>query len=81
MVSADVVFINTATEYILKNISNEDMSVNDLAHHMHMSRFTLIRKFNKIGDLTPNNYIQKIRLEKAKEYLKNRVANIIRNCL
>lgn len=76
LVSADRVLINRATEYTLDNLSNENLSVIDLANYLNMSRFTLIRKFKMINNLTPNNFIQKIRLEKSKEFLKNKVANV-----
>ena len=76
LTSADSVFIKIATEFVLNNIENENLSVNDLARHLNMSRFTLIRKFKKINDSTPNFFIQKIRLEKAKELIKNKVANV-----
>lgn len=76
LISADRVFVNQATEFVLKNIENEGLSVNDLARQLNMSRFTLIRKFKKINNSTPNTFIQKIRLEKAKELIKNKVANV-----
>jgi DNA-binding response OmpR family regulator/anti-sigma regulatory factor (Ser/Thr protein kinase) len=76
LISADRVFVKQATEFILNNIENENLSVNDLARHMNMSRFTLIRKFKKINNATPNFFIQKIRLEKAKELIRNKVANV-----
>ena len=34
------------------------------------------QRFKKINNSTPNFYIQKIRLEKAKELIKNKVANV-----
>jgi len=76
LISSDRVFLKIATEFILEHIEQESLSVNDLAKHMNMSRFTLIRKFKKINNSTPNFFMQKIRLEKAKELIKNRVANV-----
>lgn len=76
LVSSDRVFLHQAKEFVLDNIENENLSVNDLAKHLNVSRFTLIRKFKKVNNSTPNFYIQKIRLEKAKELIKNKVASV-----
>ena len=76
MVSHEILILQKASEFILENIENEDLSVNDLANHLNMSRFTLIRRFKSINNMTPNVYIQKIRLEKAKEMIKNKVASM-----
>jgi signal transduction histidine kinase/DNA-binding response OmpR family regulator len=76
MVSADEVFIKINTENVVKNLSNEKFSVEDLAELAMMSRFTLIRKFKSVLNTTPNEFIQRIRLETAKNMLINRVASI-----
>lgn len=76
LVSSDRVFLHQAKEFVLNHIEDENLSVNDLAKHLNVSRFTLIRKFKKVNNSTPNFYIQKIRLEKAKELIKNKVANV-----
>jgi DNA-binding response OmpR family regulator/anti-sigma regulatory factor (Ser/Thr protein kinase) len=76
LVSSDHVFLYQAKEFILTNLENENLSVNDLSKHLNVSRFTLIRRFKKVNNSTPNFYIQKIRLEKAKELIKNKVANV-----
>ena len=76
LVSSDRVFLHQAKEFVLDNIEDENLSVNDLAKHLNVSRFTLIRKFKKVNNSTPNFYIQKIRLEKAKELIKNKVASV-----
>jgi signal transduction histidine kinase/DNA-binding response OmpR family regulator len=76
LVSQDMMIIQSATEFVLEHIENENLSVVDLSNHLNMSRFTLIRRFKGINNMTPNNFIQKIRLEKAKELLKNKVASV-----
>jgi len=76
LVSSDHAFLHQAKEFILTNLEDENLSVNDLAKHLNISRFTLIRKFKKVNNSTPNFFIQKIRLEKAKELIKNKVANV-----
>ena len=76
LVSSDHVFLHQAKEFVLTNLEDENLSVNDLAKHLNVSRFTLIRRFKKINNSTPNFYIQKIRLGKAKELIKNKVANV-----
>jgi signal transduction histidine kinase/DNA-binding response OmpR family regulator len=76
MISMDKVLLNEITDYIHQHLSNENLSVVELANHLNMSRYTLIRKMKRIIDQSPNNFIQKVRLEKAKEMLKNKVASI-----
>ena len=76
MVSADEVFIKQNTENVLKNLNNEKFSVEDLAEMVMMSRFTLIRKFKAVLHTTPNEFIQRIRLETAKNMLVKKVASI-----
>lgn len=76
MVSADVVFVKSATDEVMKNIENEKYGVEDLASSFNMSRYTLIRKFRAVLNNTPNDFIQKIRLEMAKTMLEKKVASI-----
>ncbi|MBP7478721.1 MAG: response regulator, partial [Chitinophagales bacterium] len=76
MVSADVVFVKSATNEVMKNIENEKYGVEDLASSFNMSRYTLIRKFKSVLNNTPNDFIQKIRLEMAKTMLEKKVASI-----
>jgi DNA-binding response OmpR family regulator len=66
---ADEHFLEKLNEAIHRNIENIDLSVDQLADYMNMSRATLYRKIKAISDLTPNELINITRLKKAAELL------------
>jgi DNA-binding response OmpR family regulator len=66
---ADEQFLEKLNEAIYQNIENIDLSVDQLADLMNMSRATLYRKIKAISDLTPNELINVTRLKKAAELL------------
>lgn len=66
---ADEQFLGELNEAIYRNIENIELSVDQLADFMNMSRATLYRKIKAISDLTPNELINITRLKKAAELL------------
>jgi len=58
-------FLARLNAYISDNLPDIDLNVDVLARLMNMSRPTLYRKIKCISDLTPNELINNIRLEKA----------------
>lgn len=66
---ADEKFLEELNEAIYRNIGNIELSVDQLADFMNMSRATLYRKIKAISDLTPNELINITRLKKAAELL------------
>ncbi|MBO9660200.1 MAG: response regulator [Chitinophagaceae bacterium] len=66
---ADEQFLEKLNEAIYHNIENTELSVDQLADFMNMSRATLYRKIKAISDLTPNELINVTRLKKAAELL------------
>jgi len=58
-----------ATEIINDNLSNPDFNINTLASELSLSRTILYRKLKEYTDITPNEYIQVIRLKKSKRLL------------
>jgi len=74
--SLDDTFINNVTKSIIKNISNPDFSVEQLADEVAFSVSQLNRKLKALTDQTSGQYIRTIRLEKAGQMLKNKVASI-----
>jgi DNA-binding response OmpR family regulator len=66
---ADEQFLEKLNEAIYRNIENIELSVDQLADFMNMSRATLYRKIKAISDLTPNELINVTRLKKAAELL------------
>lgn len=65
----DKKFISRMEEIIIDNLSNTNFSVNELAQQMYVSRSSLYTKVSAISDLTPNEFINLIRLRKAAQYL------------
>ncbi|NRA94140.1 MAG: helix-turn-helix domain-containing protein [Psychroserpens sp.] len=63
-------FLEQAKGLVLDQISNENFGVSELATAMHMSRSSLLRKIKKQTGLSASQYIRNVRLEKAREILK-----------
>jgi ligand-binding sensor domain-containing protein/DNA-binding response OmpR family regulator/nitrogen-specific signal transduction histidine kinase len=67
---ADEIFLGKVTRIIDKNLSDVNFNVDLLADELHMSRSSLHRKIKGISELTPNDFIQVVRLKKAAELLQ-----------
>ena len=62
-------FIKRFNDLVLQYISKHDLTVDDIAYEIHMSRSALYKKVKDITGMTPNNYIKTIRLRRAAELL------------
>ena len=60
--------IKAAKFYIDKNFS-EDINLDKIAGKALVSKFHFIRVFNRYYGRTPNQYLQEVRIEKAKKIL------------
>jgi len=69
--SGNEAFLTRLQEIIEENISNEQFGVSELAGEMGMSRSNLLRKVTKATGLSVSQFIRKIRLEKAEEFLRD----------
>lgn len=69
-------FLNKITGLIEANISNEQFGVTELAKEVGMSRSNLLRKVKKATNLSVSQFIRQIRLQNAKELLKNSDINV-----
>ncbi|ARV14668.1 hybrid sensor histidine kinase/response regulator transcription factor [Polaribacter sp. SA4-12] len=78
--SIDKEFIKKLLDYINKNISDSNLSVEELASQLKLSRSQLYRKIKAITGQTVNEFIRKIRLERAKQILDAGSANISEAC-
>lgn len=67
----DEAFLKKLDEEIIKNITDQNLSVESLSEIMNMSRSTLYRKIKDISNLSPNELINVVRLKKAAELLLN----------
>lgn len=63
-------FIEKAEAVILENISNEQFGVSEMAELMNMSRSSLLRKIKTQTNLSANQFIRQVRLNKGMELLK-----------
>ncbi|MDR9829145.1 AraC family transcriptional regulator [Vibrio sp. FNV 38] len=50
----------------------EKLELNDLAKAAFMSRFHYVRIFKQVYGITPRQYLQEVRVSKAKELLKSK---------
>lgn len=64
-------FIKRMNGVIVENLTNPDFSVEELARKMSISRVQLYRKIKAILGVSVSDHINEIRLEKAKELLKD----------
>lgn len=69
-------FVNKVTDFINKNIDNTELTVDDFAKEMGMSRTVFYVQMKKVFDRSPNNFIQDIRIERAKQLMTDKDANI-----
>lgn len=64
-------FLDQINDLIEKNISNDKFGVSKLAQEMGMSRSNLHRKIHSIAKVSVSRFIRNVRLEKAKELLRD----------
>ena len=67
--SQDSVFIEKFKTIINANLSNSELTVEDIGAEIGMSRVQLYRKIKALTGLSPNEQLRKARLEKARELL------------
>lgn len=74
-------FVKQFSDIVVRHISKHDLTVDDIAKEMCMSRSVLFKKFKEITEITPNNCIKAIRLQKAAELLVQEEYKISEICL
>ncbi|MDR1918839.1 MAG: response regulator [Tannerellaceae bacterium] len=70
LTKADELFLEKLMQIIQKNLSDVSFNVVQLAGELCMSRSSLHRKIKGVSELTPNDFIQLVRLKKAAELLQ-----------
>lgn len=78
--SLDKEFMNNVLSYINENINDEKLNVEHLASELFLSRSKLYRKIKALTGDTANEFIRKVRLEKAKQLIKNTEHTISEIC-
>jgi len=79
VVSEDDKFLKNALEYIEKNITNPNFSVEELSSNLNLSRVSLYKKLLTLTGKTPVDCIRTIRLKRAVQLLeksKLSIANV-----
>ena len=54
----------------MKNNYRQKLTLDELSKITGQNKFTLLRNFNKVHGLTPYQYLETIRIEKARTYLE-----------
>lgn len=67
--SLDEQLIEKAVKYVEENISRSDLSVEELAREMGMSRVHLYKKISALTGKSPIEFIRLLRLKRATQYL------------
>lgn len=68
---ANLAFLNEVKFYIMENMDKEDLTVDDIASRMCMSRTTFYNKWKLLTGEAPKYLISRIRMEKARELLES----------
>lgn len=68
---ANLAFLNEVKLYIMANMDKEDLTVDDIASRMCMSRTTFYNKWKLLTGEAPKYLISRIRMEKARELLES----------
>jgi YesN/AraC family two-component response regulator len=65
-------------EKIFQQLEQTDFSVDDLAASMHIGRTQFFLKVRKLTGLTPNQYIQEMRLQRARQLLEMKACSSVK---
>ena len=72
----DRMFVEKATDIVLRNISDTDFSIDILCREMAMSRTLFYSRLKSLTGRAPQEFIRIIRLERAAELLKQGISVI-----
>ncbi|MDY8135097.1 hybrid sensor histidine kinase/response regulator transcription factor [Aquimarina sp. 2201CG5-10] len=64
-------FMKTVIQTVQDHLDNDQFGVPQLADHLHISRVHLFRKIKNLTGMSPTKFIRTIKLQRAKELLKN----------
>ncbi len=70
LLDKELQFIEQFQEYVMENIADSQLNVNDIARNMGLSRSQLYRKIKSLVGYSPNEHIRIIRLKYAMTLLK-----------
>lgn len=75
LMSADQKFLEKAIDYVKENLSDPDISIEEMGKHMNMSRVHLYRKIKALTDQSPSEFVRTIRLKQAAYLLSQNKLN------
>ena len=81
LTGSDEDLLNRFIEHINKNMSDINLSIDDIASDMCKSRSNLFRKIKQITGIGPNEYMRLARLKRAAELLQERRHSIADICM
>lgn len=64
-------FINRAKDFILKNIDQENLTIDEVASELCMSRTSFFNKWKSLTGEAPKFFIYRVRMERARELLES----------
>ena len=73
---AEDALVGSATRYVMENLSRADLSVEEMARQMDMSRAHLYKRLMATCGKTPVEFIRHLRLKRAAELLKDPRYNV-----
>ncbi len=71
--SSDKDKLQKAITYIYQNANRQDISLDEIASYIGISKYHFIREFKKRFALTPYQYIQNIKINNAKKMMRYRL--------
>ncbi|MFK7948803.1 MAG: ATP-binding protein [Saprospiraceae bacterium] len=74
--SFDQRFLTNLSKVVEQNLDNENLTIEDLAKAVTMSRSQLYRKIKALINQSPSEFIRNIRLKAAKQFLEQGKGNI-----
>ena len=69
IVSLDQRLVDAATQYVEKNLSNGDITVETMSEALNMSRVHLYKRLTAITGMSPSEFIRDLRLRHAEQLL------------
>lgn len=64
-------FLSKLRNYLEENLDNAELSMDDIASSLNLSKTQMYRKVRAVSEMTPNELLQAMRLSKADELLKS----------
>lgn len=74
--SADEKFLQKAMDFVKGNISNQNLSIEEMGHQIGISRVHLYRKLKSLTDQSPSEFIRTIRLKQGAYLLVHKKVSV-----